>query len=322
MGRMMHRARSAFHFCYMARVPKSRPPSPPGILAALRARTILVAVLYWGPVIFLLSTIALVVSLWKGTNLGGLLYLAVLLLAAGGVASAWALQRRLAEISVALERAQRTSTVGLLTAGFAHEMKNALTVVLGFAELARTAAERAQTDPKVTRHLKELENETRRTVAQLQSFLSYSAGEKVARRPQDVNQLVDDALQMVRPMARIKDLQLEQTPGEPPRVDADPFAIRQLLLNLLLNALDFARTRISVGTSRTADGRAQVVVADDGPGVPPENRERIFLRFVTTRPGGNGLGLATSRDIAQAHGGTLALGEGEGATFVLTLPPA
>jgi len=154
---MMDRGRSAFHFCYMARVKKRRPTSP-GILAALRARQVAMAALYWGPIIFLLSTIVLVVSLWKGVNLGGLQYLAVLLLAAGGVAAAWTLQRRLAEISVALERAQRTSTVGLLTAGFAHEMKNALTVVLGFAELARTAAERARSDPKVTRHLKELEN--------------------------------------------------------------------------------------------------------------------------------------------------------------------
>jgi len=319
---MMDRGRSAFHFCYMARVKKRRPTSP-GILAALRARQVAMAALYWGPIIFLLSTIVLVVSLWKGVNLGGLQYLAVLLLAAGGVAAAWTLQRRLAEISVALERAQRTSTVGLLTAGFAHEMKNALTVVLGFAELARTAAERARSDPKVTRHLKELENETRRTVAQLQSFLSYSAGEKVPRRPQDVNELVSDALQMVRPMARIKDLQLEQATGEPPRVDADPFAIRQLLLNLLLNALDFARTRISIRTARTTDGRAEVTVTDDGPGVPPENRDRIFQRFVTTRPGGNGLGLSTSREIAQAHGGTLTLRDGgSGAAFVLTLPPA
>ncbi len=319
---MMDRRRRAFHFCYMARVQKRRPTSP-GMLAALRARKVAVAALYWGPIIFLFSTILLVVSLWKGVNFGHLQYLAVLLLAAGGIASAWTLQRRMAEISVALERAQRTSTVGLLTAGFAHEMKNALTVVLGFAELARTAAERAQTDARVTRHLKELENETRRTVAQLQSFLSYSAGEKVQRRPQDVNELVDDALQMVKPMARMKDLQLERTAGESPRVDADPFAIRQLLLNLLLNALDFASTRITVATGRTADGRAEVVVADDGPGVPPENRERIFVRFVTTRPGGNGLGLSTSRDIAQAHGGTLALrDDGPGATFVLTLPPA
>jgi signal transduction histidine kinase len=160
-------------------------------------------------------------------------------------------------------------------------------------------------------------------VAQLQSFLSYSAGEKVTRKPQDVNELVNEALQMVRPMARIKDLQLEQRAGEPPRVDADPFAIRQLLLNLMLNALDFARTRIRIETSRNGEGGAEVVVSDDGPGVPPENRERIFQRFVTTRPGGNGLGLSTSREIAVAHGGTLALrGEGPGATFVLTLPAA
>jgi signal transduction histidine kinase len=214
--------------------------------------------------------------------------------------------------------------VGLLTAGFAHEMKNALTVVLGFAELARTAAERAQSDPKVTRHLKELENETRRTVAQLQSFLSYASGEKVARKPQDVNELVNEALQMVRPMARIKDLLVEQAAGEPPRVDVDPFAIRQLLLNVLLNALDFSRTRIVISTRRAADGRAEVTIADDGHGVPAADRDRIFQRFVTTRPGGNGLGLSTSREIAQAHGGTLTLQEtaGGGATFVLQLPPA
>jgi len=319
---MMDRTGASFQFCYMAAVQRRRPASP-GILAALRARKIAVAALYWGPFIFLLATIALVISLWTGTSLFGLQYLAVLLLAAGGVASAWTLQRRLAEISVALERAQRTSTVGLLTAGFAHEMKNALTVVLGFAELARTAAERAQSDPRVTRHLKELENETRRTVAQLQSFLSYASGERVQRRPQDVNELVNEALSMVKPMARMKDLVVEQTAGEPPRVDADPFAIRQLLLNLLLNALDFARSRITITTVRAADGRAEVTVADDGPGVAPENRDRIFQRFVTTRAGGNGLGLSTSREIAEAHGGTLALRDtGPGAAFVLQLPPA
>src|SRR5436305_14728955 len=180
----------------MARVQKRRPTSP-GILAALRARKVAVAALYWGPIIFLLSTIVLVVSLWKGINLGSLQYLAVLLLAAGGVASAWTLQRRLAEISGALERAQRTSTVGLLTAGFAHEMKNALTVILGFAELSRTAAEKANTDAKVLRHLREVENETRRTVAQLQSFLSYSAAARAPRIPRDVNELVREALAMV-----------------------------------------------------------------------------------------------------------------------------
>ena len=300
------------------------PPRPaPGILAALHARRIVVLALYWGPVIFLLSTVALVVSLYQGINLGGVVYGGVVLLAALGVASAWSLQRRLYEISTALERAQRTSTVGLLTAGFAHEMKNALTVVLGFAELARTASERAQADAKVTRYLRELENETRRTVAQLQSFLSYASGEKVPRRPQDVNELVAEALTMIRPMARMKELMIDLQTGEPPRVECDPFAVRQLLLNLLLNGLDFARGRIVV-TTRAAAGGAEVLVADDGPGVPEKDRERIFQRFVTTRPGGNGLGLSTSRDIAAAHGGSLSLSEtaGGGATFLLQLPAA
>ena len=320
---MMDRTRPRFHFCYTASVQRRRPASP-GILAALRARNIAVAALYWGPIVFLLSTIALVVSLWRGIDLGGVYYGGVVVLAALGVASAWSLRRRLSDISMALERAQRTSTVGLLTAGFAHEMKNALTVVLGFAELSRTAAEKSKADVKVTKHLKELENETRRTVAQLQSFLSYSSGEKVARRPQDVNEMVAEALQMVRPMARIKDLLVDQTNGEPPRVDADPFAVRQLLLNLMLNALDFAGKRIVVTTARADDGQAEVVIADDGPGVPAADRERIFKRFVTTRPGGNGLGLSTSREIAEAHDGTLVLREtpGGGATFVLHLPPA
>ena len=128
---------------------------------------------------------------------------------------------------------------------------------------------------------------------------------------------------MVKPMARMKDLAIEQARGEPPRIDADPFAIRQLVLNVLLNALDFARSRILIETRRV-DGRAEVAIADDGPGVPEADRERIFRRFVTTRPGGNGLGLSTSRDIAQAHGGTLTLQDtpGGGATFVLQLPAA
>jgi signal transduction histidine kinase len=299
-----------------------RKPASPGLLAAQAARRVAVAALYWGPVIFLLATAALVVGLWKGSNLGGLMYLAVVLLAVFGVASGWILQRRLGEISNALDRAQRTSTVGLLTAGFAHEMKNALTVILGFAELARTSGEKAGTDAKVMRHLREVENETRRTVAQLQSFMSYSSGERGPRIPRDVNELVRDALSMVRPMARMKELQLQEVSGEPPRVVCDPFAVRQLLLNLLLNALDFAHTRIQVST-RAVEGDAEVVVADDGPGVPPKDRERIFRRFVTTRPGGNGLGLSTSREIAQAHGGRLSLVEtGSGATFAVRLPAA
>ena len=173
------------------------------------------------------------------------------------------------------------------------------------------------------RHLREVENETRRTVAQLQSFLSYSAGERADRIPRDVNELVREALAMVRPMARMKELLVEETAGDPPRVTCDPFAIRQMLLNLLLNALDFARTRIVITTARSQTGEAEVIVADDGPGVAAGDRQRIFQRFVTTRAGGNGLGLTTSREIAEAHGGSLTLLDSPaGAAFAVRLPAA
>lgn len=298
---------------------RRRRPSSPGLRAAETAHSVAVAALYWGPGLFLAATVALLFGAGAAVQYG-----AVVLLSALAFASGLFLQRRLGEISRALDRAQRTSTVGLLTAGFAHEMKNALTVVLGFAELARTAAERSQPSPdaKVVRHLRELENETRRTVAQLQSFLSYASGEKGPHIAHDVNELVRDALTMIRPMARMKELLVIEELGGPPKVVCDPFAVKQLLLNLLLNALDFARGRIVIVTGRGPDGAAEVVVRDDGPGVPGADRGRIFQRFVTTREGGNGLGLSSSREIAEAHGGTLSLLEGEGGAAFLTRLPA
>jgi two-component system sensor histidine kinase PilS (NtrC family) len=234
-------------------------------------------------------------------------------------------QRRLQEVSAALERAQRVSTVGLVTSGFAHEMKNALTVILGFAELARTASEKSGADAKVQRHLRELEGEVRRTVQSLGSFLAYARGEGEAAAPsaRDANEIVRETLRWVRPMARMKELQLDDQLGEPPRIAADPFAVRQVLLNLLLNALDFAKTRIEV-TTRGDGAWAEFRVADDGPGVPAEDREKIFERWFTTRPGGTGLGLATANEIVKHHRGTLVYEEraGGGAAFVLRLPAA
>jgi two-component system sensor histidine kinase PilS (NtrC family) len=236
-------------------------------------------------------------------------------------------QRRLQEVSAALERAQRVSTVGLVTSGFAHEMKNALTVILGFAELARTTSEKSGADAKVQRHLRELEGEVRRTVQSLGSFLAYARGEGEAAGPsaRDANEIVRETLRWVRPMARMKELQLDDRLGEPPRIAADPFAVRQVLLNLLLNALDFAKTRIEVETRGIENAAwAEFRVCDDGPGVPAEDREKIFERWFTTRTGGTGLGLATANEIVKHHRGTLAYEEraGGGAAFVLRLPAA
>lgn len=245
--------------------------------------------------------------------------------ALGALALHLRLRRKLAGLRRDLMRAQRSATAGRVTAGLAHELKNSLTVVAGFADLARGAAERAPgTDAKVLRHLRELDAEARRTAAFLQQFVAQADAPPAARAPHDVRDLLREALRLVGPMARLKELQLASEWGEAPRVSCDAAAIREVLLNLLLNALEFARGRISVAAGPGPGGGCEVRVEDDGPGVPAELRDRLFERSAGARPGGNGLGLWLGREVAEAHGGTLTLrpGPGPGACFVLRLPSA
>jgi signal transduction histidine kinase len=112
-------------------------------------------------------------------------------------------------------------------------------------------------------------------------------------------------------------------------VRVDPRRIVQVLRNLMVNSLTFARSSLAI-SSRIDDGQVEVRVADDGPGVPPEHADRIFDRFYradaarSRTTGGAGLGLAIARQLVELHGGTIALENrpGEGATFVFRIPRA
>lgn len=256
---------------------------------------------------------------------GWLATLAVAAVALSAGAVHLRLRRRFSALRRELSRARRGATAGRVTAGFAHELKNALMVVAGFADLARGAAERAPgTDAKVLRHLRELDAEARRTTAFLQRFLAQAGGAEEARAPRDVREILREALRLVGPMARMRELQVACEWGEAPAVSCDAGAIREVLLNLLLNALAFARGRIAVASGVGPGGCCEIRVEDDGPGVPEALRDEIFRGFAGARPGGNGLGLSLGREVAEAHGGTLLLrpGPGPGACFVLRLPQA
>ena len=99
--------------------------------------------------------------------------------------------------------------------------------------------------------------------------------------------------------------------------------LESVLRNLLDNALSYARTRVCIEVNRVV-GEAEIVVSDDGPGIPPEDMPRVFDRFFTTRGDrrGTGLGLALARAVAEAHGGTIQAQSppGGGARFVVRLP--
>jgi signal transduction histidine kinase len=147
----------------------------------------------------------------------------------------------------------------------------------------------------------------------------------------DLGEVIDEAVAATAQLFTDKHAALEaDSPRTGPVVEADRDGVMQVLLNLLSNAVKVSppsggRVRIRLCTD---DGAARIDVSDDGPGVPPGDREVIFDRFrqvgAGTRPGGTGLGLAISRRIVEQFGGTIAVsdcgGNGRGATFSVRLP--
>jgi signal transduction histidine kinase len=106
-------------------------------------------------------------------------------------------------------------------------------------------------------------------------------------------------------------------------LQADPELVEQVLINLLLNALQAVEGRAAAAVSLRAfldeRGRILVQVADNGPGIPPENLEKIFVPFFSTKAGGSGIGLSLSRQIMRLHGGTLHVHSEPGVQTVFTL---
>ena len=145
-----------------------------------------------------------------------------------------------------------------------------------------------------------------------------------------VNKLVGEALELVSPEARRRNMRVAWKPGTQARVVVDPVQVQQVLVNLLHNAFDAAadqppeRRLVSIGLERS-DETVTISVTDQGRGIAAEDRARVFDAFFTTKPNGVGIGLAISRSIVEDHGGRLGLsanGESPGVTFHFSLPVA
>jgi C4-dicarboxylate-specific signal transduction histidine kinase len=151
---------------------------------------------------------------------------------------------------------------------------------------------------------------------------------------QDLNELVGAVLHLAEPAARDAGISFERRlSATPPAVRADRLLIEQVALNLVRNAMEAVeslpkeRRRITVATRLEVDGSGTLSVADLGDGVPGEAKERLFDPFVTTKPGGLGLGLSICRSVVEAHGGSIRHQQNEqggarGAVFAFTLPGA
>ncbi|HEY2747280.1 MAG TPA: HAMP domain-containing sensor histidine kinase [Polyangia bacterium] len=226
------------------------------------------------------------------------------------------------------ERAQVLAALGQVAAGVTHEVRNVMTGVLGFAQVAR---KRVHSQPdSVAELLALIEAESRRCVDILTRFLGFTrvpAGDAVLV---ELAEVVDGVCKLMAHQLNLSRVKLEVALGDDvPRVRGDAAALKQVVLNLMLNAMQAhngADGRVRVEARRSADGGAELLVHDDGPGVPADVAARIFEPFFTTKEvgQGTGMGLAVSRDIVEEHGGTLTLApnDGRGATFSVKLPAA
>ncbi len=219
-------------------------------------------------------------------------------------------------------RAEQMAAVGQVAAGVAHELRNPLTSIKGLVQV--NLREAAGHRP-LAEDLAVIEHEIRRMERTLRTFLDFARPPQPDRRRLDLTAVMDRVLALVGGRARKQGVSLRaHRPDAPARVEADQDQLLQLLLNLVLNALD-AMPRggaVEVDVRPPRDGHVEVHVRDTGPGIAPHILPRVFETFVSSKETGVGLGLPVSRRIAEDHGGTLSaynLPEG-GACFVLRLP--
>ena len=222
-------------------------------------------------------------------------------------------------------QSERQAAMGQMIGGFAHELNNPLTAILGYAELLKES----QASESASKQIGDLHKEARRAAEIVQNLQYFARPPAPGKSQVNLNELVQRTVQMQAYPLRKSNITVDFLP-EPaiPAIMADPNQLMQVFLNLLLNAEQAIRENRAKGTIRVRIGRRPdsvwVVFQDDGPGIAPENLAHIFDPFFTTkRPGrGTGLGLSICKTVLREHGGNIeaATSPDGGALFTITLP--
>jgi two-component system, NtrC family, sensor kinase len=242
-------------------------------------------------------------------------------------------QLRIAQAEAA--RGEKLASVGLLASGIAHELNNPLTGVLTFSILLREKMADGSQDAE---DLDLVIRETRRCASIIRRLLDFAREKPPEKKFADLNQIIADTVRLVERPANLRDIgiTLDLDPTLP-EIWADPDQIKQVVMNLLVNAQHAIDEEgsITVRTRRLPQPRplqpdaiavpmVEFSVADTGCGIPEENFQKIFDPFFTTKKigTGTGLGLSVSHGIIEAHGGTIEVESevGKGSTFRVHLP--
>jgi signal transduction histidine kinase len=221
-----------------------------------------------------------------------------------------------------IELSRRLAAIGRLTSGVAHEVKNPINAIVVHMEILREKLSGA--DPDAQRHIEVIGSEIRRLDRVVQTLVDFTRPVELKMMDTDLRRVVDEVAMLASPEAEqrnvniARDIPIEQLPA---KIDSD--LVKQALLNVVLNGVqampDGGTLTIS---ARRYEESADIAVSDEGGGIPPEIRDKIFNLYFTTKQKGSGIGLAMTYRVMQLHNGSIEFDtmEGRGTTFHLRFP--
>ena len=226
------------------------------------------------------------------------------------------------QIGRQLQTADRLSAISKITGGVAHEVKNPLNAILMHVELARMKLSKGDTDLEPQMEI--IAREILRLDRVVKTFLDFTRPVELNLSEVPLDQFMQEIVDLARPQAAFAGIQVsvdQHADGATIRADRD--LLKQALLNVAVNAIEAmpggGQLRFE---SMMQNEEAEIRIADSGPGIPPELREKIFRLYFTTKKEGSGIGLAMTFRIVQLHDGTIDFSSepGKGTTFTMRLP--
>ena len=239
-----------------------------------------------------------------------------------GFGVAWRNLARTADLEVRLVRASELNTrlkeMNLAAAGLAHETRNPLNIIRGLAQII---SRQQEASTEVREKSRNILDEADRVTAQLNEFINYSRPREVRRTAVKLSAILGELARALGSDLEDKAMKLT-VPADLPVIEADEQLLRQMLFNLILNAIQAGERggEIRVVAEKVGSNEVEFDIRDNGPGVPADQRTEIFKPYVTNHPDGTGLGLAVVQQIATAHGWDIRClaNEPKGAIFRLT----
>ncbi|MGZ4837129.1 MAG: sensor histidine kinase [Terriglobales bacterium] len=223
-----------------------------------------------------------------------------------------------------IELSRRLAAIGRLTSGVAHEVRNPINAIMVHLEVLREKIK--QIDPESRRHMDVISSEIQRLDRVVQTLVDFTKPVELRLSDADLRRIVEDVSVLAAPEASRQGVTVKcDLPADPLTIKADADLVKQAVLNIALNGIQAMPGGGALQlVARRDDHLIEVEVRDQGPGIPPEIRDKIFNLYFTTKKTGSGIGLAMSYRVMQLHNGSMEFESqpGQGTTFHLRFPAA